>query len=173
MGKPTELGGKLAGAARGLAKRLEGYKGIFRRLAEDHGEVSLLIQRVRHSPEDADARRELFPRIRRELVAHARAEEQEFYTPLRRFLETRAILDRSTDDHRRLEALLEQLAVADSSTPAWTESFAILARIVEDHVEEEEHRLFPLACDLVSDAEAVRMEERFRRTKDAVRHQLS
>jgi hemerythrin superfamily protein len=168
MGKPTEIAGKVAGKMQGIAKRLEGYKGIFRKLAEEHAEVSVLMRRVLSSSEVAEVRRELFPKIRRELLSHARAEEQEFYSVLERYPETRDFVEHSGTDHRRIEILLDQLSVSDPAQPAWTETFRTLVQAVDDHVDDEEKRLFPLAKDLLPEVDVIAMEERFAAAKKSI-----
>jgi hemerythrin superfamily protein len=164
MSKPTELAGKLAGQMKGIAKRLEGYKGVFRRLAEEHTEVSVLLRRVR-TTKVAEVRRELFPKIRREVLSHARAEEQEFYLPFERFNDTRMLVEQARTAHRRIEVLIDQLTVGDPAQPAWVETFDVLCQAIVDHVQEEEEDLFPRARQLIGDREMAAMEERYFTTK--------
>lgn len=164
MAKPTDLVGKLAGQLKGFAKRLEGYKGIFRRLSEEHAEVNVLLRRVR-ATRVAEVRRELFPKIRREVLSHARAEEQEFYLAFERFNDTRALVEQARTAHRRIEVLIDRLAVGDPEQPAWVDTFDTLARAIDDHVQEEEEDLFPKARQLIGDAEMAAMEERYQATK--------
>lgn len=168
MAKPTELVGKVAGTVQGIVKRLEGYKGIFRRLAEEHAEVSVLLRRVLASSEVAEVRRDLFPKIRKEILSHARAEEQEFYSVLERYMETRDFVEHSGTDHRRIEILLDQLSVSDPAQPAWTETFRTLVQAIDDHVDDEEKRLFPIAKELLSEADVNAMEERFVAAKRSI-----
>mgnify|MGYP001328113553 CR=1 FL=1 len=172
MREPTELGGKLVGKVKGLGKRLQGYRGVFRRLAEDHGELSTLVLRLQAATGEAPARRELFPLIRRQIQAHLRAEQQELHAPLRRFRQARLLLGQQVEEQRRVEGLLEQLAVTDHSTPAWSRWFEDLARLWGEHVENEEEQLFPLARDLLPPDELDLMAERFLRTREGFLHQL-
>lgn len=67
---------KGAGMVKAVKARLEGLVGVFKTLAEQHGEVAALLKRLQHSP---DKRSELWPEIRRELLSHERAELREVY----------------------------------------------------------------------------------------------
>lgn len=164
--KPSKIAGQAAGKAKSMGKAMKGYSGIFRQLAEEHGEVSTLIQRVRVADETSPARRELFPEIRKELLSHARAEEQEFYGPLRRRTEMQKIVQHSITEHEEVERLLEDLQSTDMATPDWTKLFHRIADAVQEHVKEEEQELFPQARDVMEDGEAERMKESYLKAKE-------
>jgi hemerythrin superfamily protein len=145
---PNKIMAKAAGAAKAAKAVATGYTGIFRRLEQEHGEVSALMKRVKAS-KDAIKRRELISEIRRELLAHAKAEELVFYSVLKQYEATNAIINQSLADHRKVEQLLERLSFEPTDDPDFTLSFDELVRSVEDHVHEEEHELFPLARRLL------------------------
>jgi len=55
---------------------------IFEALREDHGVQRTLVDRLVETHGDTEQRDELFQEIKKELKAHASAEESHFYIPL-------------------------------------------------------------------------------------------
>lgn len=173
MTKPSEFMGQAYGKARAAAKSIiEGYGGIYRRLAEEHGEVSALMTRIASSS-DSSSRRELFDKLRKELLAHSHAEQQEFYSVLENHSETRSIASHSVAEHGEIELLLERLTTSDPSTKAWSEEFERLKQTVDHHVEEEEGKLFPQAKDVLTKDQAREIEHRFAQAKSGEMRRLS
>jgi hemerythrin superfamily protein len=172
MANVTEKAAKAVGKAKRAKAAIKGERGIFRRLHEEHGTVSALMKRVRASS-DADKKRELFDTIRTELLAHARAEEKEFYSLLLSHPSTRELIEHSIDEHEQVEQLIDELMVRDTATIEWDETFDELVESVEDHVEDEENELFPRAKQVFSPDDLDAIEERFIRVKEAQLQQLS
>ncbi len=160
---PSKLAGKAAGKAKSIGKALQGYTGIFRRLAEEHQEVAMMLKRVATS----DDRRELFATIRKELLSHAKAEEKEFYTILRDQPETSALVEHSLEEHQEVERMLDELNTSDVASESWTRGIEELRASVEDHVKEEEQDLFPRARDVLGDDVAKNIEFNYDSTKKA------
>ena len=140
----------------------KGYTGIFRRLAEEHKEVDLLMQRVEKSS-DADVKRDLVTKIRRELLSHAKAEEQEFYSVLREHSETRELAAHSKEEHDEIEFMFCQLDELHGA--AWNSVFTKLMHSVQHHVNEEETRLFPRAKAVLSSQQIQDIEKRYAEAK--------
>src|SRR3977135_2466990 len=57
---------KGAGVMKGVKARLEGLTGVFKTLAEQHGEVTAMLKRLQSKPEK---KAELWPEIRRARLA--------------------------------------------------------------------------------------------------------
>src|SRR5262249_48663483 len=81
---------KGGGMMKGVKARLEGLTGVFRTLAEQHGEVAAMLKRLQSKPEK---KAELWPEIRRELLSHERGEIREVYPVLRQHVQTRALAE--------------------------------------------------------------------------------
>src|SRR5262249_13766192 len=113
------------------------------------------------SGQDPEIRTELFPEIRRNLLAHAKAEEKEFYEPLRGFPRTAPMIPQAVEEHRRIEQYLEQLHRESSSTDAWLETFRAFASGVDAHVQREENEIFPAAKDAFDSDRAKQIEQRY------------
>lgn len=161
----TETVAELTGKARGVGMMLmKGFTGIFRRLAQEHGEVNTLMLRARTSS-DPQVQREMLAKIRTEFLSHAHAEEKEFYAVLRTYPETREKATHSKAEHDEIEQMLDQLE--NLSGAAWTSVFNKLMTCVQHHVKEEENELFPLAKSVLSSDQVKDIERRFAEAKQA------
>ena len=144
---------------------LSGYPGIFSHLAGEHAEVASLMTQVASAGE-AETADELFPEIRRKLLAHAKAEEKEFYGPLRNAPPTKALVAKAAEQHKRIEEYVEELHTGSTATKAWMTTFEKFMHAVEKHVEMEEHQLFPAAKDVLSNQQAKEMERRYSQAEE-------
>src|SRR5262245_32089706 len=102
MAMGTKAAAKVAGKLKGAAKALAGYPKIFHHLAAEHAELAILMQRVSSSADDSSVCEEIFPEICANLLAHAHAEEKEFYPALRRFSELQDLISNCLEDHKRI-----------------------------------------------------------------------
>lgn len=157
----TELASKAVGAAKAASATLAGYRGIFRTLKREHGEVSVLMMRVA-TDRDGSARAELFPIITRELMAHAHAEDAEFYTVLADHESTRPLVIELEAAHERIEMLLAELTSMPVTGTAWLLRFRELQRAVQEHVDQEENQVFPRARRILSLELAEEIDHRYR-----------
>ena len=160
MANATERASKVAGKMREAAEALKGERGIFRKLKEEHTEITVLMDRISAST-DTDTRIVVFPDVLTELIALGRAEEAEFYSALLGYEATRAMARRSLDEQRDIGALLDQIDRTDPREAAWSEAFDRMKRLTEQHFSEDEHALFPEARKVLTDYEADAMEGRF------------
>jgi len=147
---------------------MHGLTGVFRTLAEQHGEVSALMRRV---VGHADKRMDLWPKIRQELLSHERGELDEVYPALRQFAETRGLADRHQQEAGELSSLIEQINRATPASDEWSRFFEQLVTMVEQHAEEEERDIFPKAQKVLGPDRAKQLEPRFLAAKkSAVSH---
>ena len=146
------------GAIKSIQARLEGLQGVFRTIAQQHGEVSALLMRVQA---DADKRRELWPKIRMELLSHEHAELREVFPVLRQHAATRALADHHDADARQMEQMIARLDSLDIDSEAWGALFSELADSVIAHAGEEEQVIFPAAQEAVGEVAAEDMDRRF------------
>lgn len=157
----TELASKAVGVARAASATLAGYRGIFRTLKREHGEVSVLMMRVATEREGA-ARADLFPIIAHELLSHAQAEDAEFYTYLADHESTRGLVMQLEADHERIEMLVAELSAMPMNSSGWLLRFRELQEAVDEHVDQEEHLVFPLARHILSPELAEEIDQRYR-----------
>lgn len=158
-----ETRAKTKGMAKKAAKAVKGQTGIFSTLAEEHGKVSSLMNQLIEA--EATERRRHFAEIRKELLAHAKAEEEQFYSALLRHTETRDEAQHAIEEHNQIERTLDDLSRRDATTEAWLEEFRTLRHRVEHHAKEEETELFPLADDALTKSEAKEMDRGFAKAK--------
>jgi hemerythrin superfamily protein len=175
MEKTRERIAELRGAARKAGAVLLGQTGIFSTLKQEHGEISALLGQLIHArPTDRglEARRELYAKIRLELLAHSAAEEETFYRHLETDPETRDSAIESRKAHKSIERLISELDVLPVDDPSWRELAEALAEHVEQHVEHEEGALFLMAQDVMSKDEAHAVDEDFRRARAKAKERL-
>jgi hemerythrin superfamily protein len=144
---------------------MEGLVGIFRTLAEQHGEVAALLKRVRGNSEK---RAELWPTIRTELVSHERAEVRELYPVLRQHAETSQLAEHHDQEARELEMLISTLDATAIESVAWGQIFDRLADTIIHHANEEEEKIFPAAQKAIGEARAKELEASFLQTKKKI-----
>lgn len=134
---------------RKLGAAARGYVGILSTLEGEHAEVAALIDQVLDA-DDIDDRLELYCRLRIKLLAHAEAEESEFYPICREYAETHALVSDAVDDHQHIVRYLAELTLLDPLVPAWLETFLHLKQQIEQHVTREESVLLERCKEVIS-----------------------
>src|SRR5688572_17441972 len=168
MGKFTEVASKAVGKARQAAAALAGERGIFNRLKGEHQEVSMLLKRCAATDTSEGGIKEridLYEKVRAELLAHATAEEEVFYSALEQIAETKALAVSSREQHDHVERILMELDSLAVFEPSWIERFNALVQEVEAHVRDEEDRLFPIAEKAITKQQARTLDERYHARK--------
>lgn len=166
MTEMRERRAKAVAAITSVGAMLRGDAGIFKRLKAEHAEIASLLRQVAATKGNrVEVRRRLFPKIKNELLAHSKAEEREFYEVLKAFANTRDIVNRSGEEHGGIEQLLHSLETMNVEPASWMDVFEQLKLRVEHHVDEEEHKLFPLAKEHIDRRRAEAIETRYLETK--------
>ncbi|HZO15109.1 MAG TPA: hemerythrin domain-containing protein [Polyangiaceae bacterium] len=166
MTEMRERRAKAMAAITSVGAMLRGDAGIFKRLKAEHAEISSLLKQVAATKGNGvEVRRRLFPKIKNELLAHSKAEEHEFYELLKAFADTRDIVSRNAEEHGGIEQLLHSLETMNVEPASWMDVFEQLKLRVEHHVDEEEHKLFPLAKQHIDRRRADAIERRYLEAK--------
>ena len=154
---------KGAGVMKGVKARLEGLTGVFKTLAEQHGEVAAMLKRLQSKPEK---KAELWSEIRRELLSHERGEIREVYPVLRQHVQTRALAEHHDQEAAEMERLIERIdaAVADE----WLPHYHQLVDMVIRHANEEENTIFPKAQEAIGERTTKDLEARFLAVKQQI-----
>ena len=126
---------------------------IFEALRADHETQRTLADLLTKTKGDSDGRNELFARLKRELEAHAGAEERYFYVPLMEHDLTQEKARHSVAEHKELDDLVEKLEEYDMSGSQWLQTAEELAHLLTHHLDEEEQEVFQLAGKALSEAE--------------------
>ncbi|TEA79854.1 hemerythrin domain-containing protein [Allopusillimonas ginsengisoli] len=126
---------------------------IFEALRESHEiQRTLALQLIKTSG-DTPERSALFKDLRKELAAHALAEERHFYAPI---MDSDMGIDVSRHaiaEHHEIDELIEQIEDTDASSPGWLRLAKQLSEKVHHHLKEEEQGFFQQAGKILSDKE--------------------
>jgi hemerythrin superfamily protein len=163
---------KAAGKVKKAGAIVAGKRGIFVELEEQHTEVSMLMKQAQKS-DDEKTRRDLFSKIRVELLAHAKAEERVFYPVLQANQKTDQDAQRSLQEHQQIEQLINQLDSTPIASQSWKNTLNHLIETVKNHVDFEEKTVFPKAQQFIDDDEARELEPRFEEARQQEMVRLS
>lgn len=159
------------GKAKEINARLEGLTGVFAHLAEEHGEVSALLSRLRAS-DDAEKRDDLWNTIRIELVSHERGEVTAVYPVFRQHSALAALADAHDREAGELETAVNALDGTDFTSDGWEEKVEQIIALVKHHVVEEEHNYFQVGQKTLDEKTVDQLEESFHRAKEAAKQEL-
>ncbi len=158
--RTEQIASKAMGAMKAAKATVRGLGGVFRKLSQEHGEVTALLMRVKRST-DVAVRRNLFPDIRRELLAHEKAELQVVYPAFRRHPELAQIADAHQNEADQMEQVIHQLSATDYADASWGRMFDRLVDLVMHHATEEENQYFPKASRVMGDDEPNVLEKQY------------
>ncbi len=116
-------------------------------LRNQHRELETLLKEVQHLT-NVRERRALLHEIAARLEVHARIEEEIFYPALRAEAGGRKIelmVLEAYEEHHVVDLVLRDLVRAEPTTAHFEAKLAVFKELIEHHVEEEEHEMFPTA----------------------------
>ncbi len=131
---------------------------IFQDLKADHDRHREMLSTLGDTT-DGDKRATLFEELRKELQAHAAAEEESLYATMLGHPDLRDEARHSVSEHKEVDDFLGELVKLDPASAEWTETFEKMRHRYLHHIDEEEEDMFPEAAETLS-AEA---EERLAR----------
>lgn len=131
---------------------------IYELLEDDHREVSSLFEEIEACLEHGERRRarSLFRDLKSKLTAHAKAEQEVFYRPLKELAreeEGEDLAWEGEEEHHVICLLLSELDRLPIDEEVWPAKIKVLSEIVDHHVEEEENEIFREARKLFSNEE--------------------
>lgn len=138
---------------------------IYEQLKRDHENHRIRFAQIEKAGEDADLRRSLFEKLRKELQAHAAAEEESLYATMLKRPDLRDDARHSVSEHKEIDDRLGELIDAEEDSEAWTTQFEGLRKRYFHHIEEEEREIFPAAGKALSDETERRLALRFEERK--------
>lgn len=153
------------GKVKRIKARLTGLVGVFKTLAEQHGEVTALLERAKSSDEKFT---ELWPTLKRELLSHERAEMREIYPALRAHPKTRALADHHDTEAGEMERIIARIDEQPIGSTLRHELYTQLVDAVRHHAAEEESKIFPKAQDALGKERAESLERAFLATKHEI-----
>ncbi|MGB3735668.1 MAG: hemerythrin domain-containing protein [Ilumatobacter sp.] len=144
---------------------------IFEALRADHDTQRTLVDLLTKTEGDSDGRNELFGRLKRELSAHAAAEERYFYVPLMEVDLTQESARHSVAEHKELDDFVEKLESYDMGGSQWLQTAQELSERLLHHLDEEETEVFPVAGKALTDDQKDSLADGYR--ADMERHKNS
>lgn len=157
---------KGAGLAPEVRARMDGLVGVFEALVEQHGEAGALLERAKGN---SAKRAELWPTIRASLRAHEKGELAEVYPIFREYAELVPLADRHEKEASELSATLDAMDAMDPAGGPFGARLDKLIGLVEAHVAEEEHAIFPQAQAVMGKARAKELEPKFAATAKKIK----
>ncbi len=116
-------------------------------LRKQHRELETLLKEVLHEASVRE-RRALLHEVAARLEVHARIEEEIFYPALRAEVggrKTELMVLEAYEEHHVVDLVLRDLVRAEPTTPQFDAKLSVFKELIEHHIEEEEHEMFPTA----------------------------
>ena len=131
-------------------------------LKADHDKMKKLLTEGESTTERGEkTRKELFEKIKSELMIHERIEEEIFYPALKSHPKAKDIVLESYEEHHVVDEIMGELEATDVTDETWGAKFKVMKENVEHHMQEEEGELFPLARQIISEEEAIELGQQF------------
>lgn len=134
---------------------------IFEALRISHVTQRALADHLIQTQGDSPERASLFSELKRELAAHAAAEERFFYVPLIAHDMTQEPSRHGIAEHHQMDKLVEELESTDFSSPGWLITAKALHHKIHHHLEDEEQSVFQLAGKVLSEAEKLSLAKEY------------
>ena len=140
---------------------------IFDDLKADHDRQRALLERIGETQGASDERKTLFEELKRELMAHAAAEEESLYAAMLGDPDLRDEARHSVSEHKEVDDFLGELVEMDMSSGAWLQKFKEMRHRYLHHIDEEEEEMFPEAAKGLSQETEARITRIFEERKPA------
>jgi len=137
---------------------------IYARLKADHDRQRDLIERIAKGEGDRQA---AFEELRKELQAHAAAEEESLYATMLAEPDLRDSARHSVSEHKEVDDLLGELCAMDAEAKGWLDKFEAMRERYLHHIDEEEEEMFPEAAEALSDETEAKLVATFDERKPA------
>lgn len=139
-------------------------------LKNDHKTVrSLLTQLEETTPRGAATRRKLLAKIEKEILVHARIEEEIFYPAFKsagKKGDDAKMFFEATEEHRAAgDLVLPDLLATEPASEKFSGRAKVLKELIEHHAKEEEKEMFPRARELLSKETLVQLGEQMAERK--------
>lgn len=145
---------------------------IFEALRVSHDTQRSFCARLLASEPQGPDRGLLFLELKRELQAHATAEERCLYVPL---FEHDATVDASRhaiSEHHEMDEMVEDLEDQEPNSPGWMAGAKKLCEKVEHHLKEEEHKFFQEAGKVLTEQQKMSLGKDYAEEFSSMRSKL-
>ena len=121
-------------------------------MRQDHARIKTLFDNALKN-DDRTARAGLLHQIRTELMAHDKMKDDIFYPALRAGGDkAKDVVIEGTVEHHIIEVILDSLLEVPEDTEQWQAKLKVLKANLEEHIQNEEDRVFSRAKDALGDA---------------------
>lgn len=138
---------------------------IFRDLKADHDTHRALLEKLGATEAKGEERATLFEELRKELQAHAAAEEESLYATMLGCPELRDEARHSVSEHKEIDDFLGELVEIDTTSSEWMTKFKEMRHRYLHHIDEEEEDMFPSAAEILSEDAERKLAEIFENRK--------
>ncbi|HEY0326391.1 MAG TPA: hemerythrin domain-containing protein [Allosphingosinicella sp.] len=118
---------------------------IYADLKKDHDRHRALLEKISDTSRGSDERGALFEELRKELQAHAAAEEESLYSLMLANPDLRDEARHSVSEHKEIDDFLGELVEMSPDDSGWIAKFREMRERYEHHIDEEEEEMFPSA----------------------------
>jgi hemerythrin superfamily protein len=130
---------------------------IYDYLKMDHKKVDHLFKLFEKSKIE-QRQKEIVALISKELLVHARSEQETFYKELAKYPASNEVATHGKKEHAEIEEQLNNINKANKKN--WHQEVIALKELVQHHVSEEEGKIFRKARQVLSDKMAVILKEK-------------
>ena len=135
-------------------------------LTADHREVEQLFKQYEAAKNDPGVATYAAENIIRELSVHAAVEEMILYPMLRQVDPGQSgLVDHSIEEHQEVKELLARVDGQPADDPDVRQTFSKIKASVEEHVAEEEGKVFPALRSHVKQDDLMQLGERMQKAK--------
>lgn len=145
---------------------------IYERIKQDHDKHRHWLSQLEDTSGDSEERRKIFKQLKDDVMSHANAEEQAFYSELMEKQDGQDKARHSIVEHEEANDLFDELEEMDMSNPHWLPKFKELKHDLEHHMEEEEEEVFVLAKKLIDDERAELLTQKFEKRKSQEKEEV-
>lgn len=139
---------------------------IYHALSKDHRHFEALLKSlVISSKADGEKWKTVLDELRRDVTAHAHAEEAVFYNALRETEASKSLVLHSYAEHMTAEGELRALTAAKALDANWTTMMEKFSKDLRHHIKTEETEIYDAARQVLSAAEARQLGVAFERMK--------
>jgi hemerythrin superfamily protein len=138
---------------------------IFEDLKQDHDRQRKLLAKLGETQGASEDRKTLFETLRKELQAHAAAEEESLYATMLGMPDLREDARHSVSEHKEVDDILGELVEMDLSSSGWLVKFKEMRHRYLHHIGEEEKEVFPAAAEGLSKEAEERLAAVFEKRK--------
>jgi iron-sulfur cluster repair protein YtfE (RIC family) len=140
---------------------------VYQTLLQDHQTIQQILSKIEKTNVSESERRELlFSTLREKLEAHEILEETVFYPEIDKFPIAGELVNVAFEEHAEFDAILQEISELPVDKLEWLERVAELKYLVQQHIINEENRMFPAARKELPDSRA---EQRGRKIEELKR----